>query len=102
MSIQNVQNVSSAPDYINQFIHTNRGDLENIYDEGIHNFQSGCLGFQCSQENNKMDVQFMNDDMMCEILPKDSWFNLKANIAEDKKLFFVMDQDRNSVFLIYI
>ena len=97
-----IQNISSAPDYINQFIHTNRTDLENIYDEGLNNFQSGCLGFQCSQENNKMDVQFMGDDAMCDILQKDSWFQLKDNIPVDKKLFFVMDQDKNSVFLIYI
>jgi hypothetical protein len=102
MSIQNVQNVSSAPDYINQFIHTNRTDLENIYEEGIHNFQSGCLGFQCSQETNKMNVQFMNDEMMCETLQKESWVCLKNNIPKDKKLFFVMDEDLNSVFLIYI
>jgi len=49
-----------------------------------------------------MDVQFMDDDAMCVILQKDSWFSLKDNIPEDKKLFFVMDQDKNSVFLIYI
>jgi len=97
-----IQNISSAPDYINRFIHVNREDLENIYDEGLNNFQSGCLGFKCSQEHNKMDVQFMDDDAMCDILQKDSWFSLKDNIPKDKKLFFVMDQDKNSVFLIYI
>ena len=98
--MSNIQNVSSSPDYINKFIHTNQKDLVNIYDEGIQNFQSGCLVFQCSQENNKMDVQFMNDEMMCNILQKDSWFQLKDNIPDDKKLLFIMDQDKNSIFLI--
>ena len=58
--------------------------------------------FQCSQEQNKMDVQFMNDEMMCEILEKESVQNLKNNICEDKKLFFIQDLDLNSVFLIQV
>ena len=101
-NMSNIQNISSAPDYINRFIHTNQEDLMNIYEEGIRNFESGCLGFQCSKETNKMDVQFMNDTMMCEILQKDPWFTLKGNIPDNKKLFFIMDQDQKSVFLIYI
>jgi len=100
--MSNIQNISSAPDYINQFIHTNTEDLMSIYEEGIQNFKSGCLGFQCSKETNKMDVQFMNDTAMCELLQEESWLNLKNNIPENKKLFFIMDQDQNSVFLIYV
>jgi len=49
-----------------------------------------------------MDVQFMNDTAMCELLQEESWLNLKNNIPENKKLFFIMDQDQNSVFLIYV
>ena len=49
-----------------------------------------------------MDVQFMNDEMMCEILEKESVMTLKNNIAEDKKLFFIQDLDMNSVFLIQV
>ena len=49
-----------------------------------------------------MDVQFMNDDMMLEMIQKDSWEQLKKSIPESKKLFFVKDIDLNSVFLIYI
>jgi hypothetical protein len=97
-----IQTVSSAPDYITTFIHGNLEKLQDIFDEGIQNFGSGCLGFQCSQETNKMDVGFMDDEMMCGMLEKDSWFALKDGIPESKKLFFVQDIDRNSVFLIYI
>ena len=100
-----IQHVDSAPDYIHKFIHMNMTDLCNIYDEGMDNnpeLEKGILCFQCSEKENKMDVQFMNDEMMCEIIQGDSLENLKKNIPDDKKLFFIMDQDINSVFLIYI
>ena len=32
----------------------------------------GILIFECSENNNKMDVQFANDEMMCQIFEKDS------------------------------
>ncbi len=100
-----IQNVDSAPDYIMKFIHTNMEQLCNIYDEGLNNnpgLEVGIMVFQCSQEQNKMDVQFMNDEMMCEIIAKESVMNLKNNIQKDKKLFFIQDLDLNSVFLIQI
>ena len=100
-----IQHVESAPDYIHKFIHSNMEQLCKIYDEGMYtnpDLEKGILCFQCSQENNKMDVQFMNDEMMSEIIQKDSLHSLKQNIPKDKKLFFIMDQDINSVFLIYI
>ena len=100
-----IQNVDSAPDYIMKFIHSNMEQLCKIYDEGLYNnpgLEKGIMVFQCSQENNKMDVQFMNDDMMCEILEKGSVQNLKNNIGENKKLFFIQDLDLNSVFLIQV
>ena len=103
--MSSIQNIDSAPDYIMKFIHMNMEQLCKIYDEGMYNnpeLDKGILVFQCSQENNKMDVQFMNDEMMCEILQKESVMNLKNNIEENKKLFFIQDLDLNSVFLIQV
>ena len=103
--MSSIQNVDSAPDYIMKFIHMNMEQLCKIYDEGMNNnpqLDKGIMVFQCSQENNKMDVQFCNDEMMCEILQKDSVQNLKNDIAEDKKLFFIQDLDLNSIFLIQV
>ena len=103
--MSNIQQVDSAPDYIQKFIHMNMEDLCTIYDEGMEanpDLKKGILLFQCSQETNKMDVQFMNDEMMCEIIEKDSYMTLKNNIPDNKKLFFIQDLDLNSVFLIYI
>lgn len=100
-----IQNVDSAPDYIMKFIHNNMEQLCKIYDEGLINnphLDKGIIVFQCSEESNKMDVQFMNDEMMCEILEKESVMNLKNNIQKDKKLFFIKDLDLNSVFLIQV
>tara|TARA_B100001769_G_C21682324_1_gene377827 strand:- start:30 stop:332 length:303 start_codon:yes stop_codon:yes gene_type:complete len=97
-----VHQIQSAPAYITTFIQGNMEQLLTIYTEGINNFKVGCLMFLCSQETNKMDVQFMGDEQMCEILQQESWEGLKNNIPEDKKLFFVKDIDINSVFLIYI
>ena len=103
--MSSIQNVDSAPDYIMKFIHMNMEQLCKIYDEGLNNnpeLDKGIMVFQCSEENNKMDVQFMNDEMMCEILEKESVMNLKNNIQKDKKLFFIRDLDLNSVFLIQV
>jgi len=101
----NIQNVDSCPDYINKFIHLNMEQLYKIYDEGMEinsKLEKGILFFLCSQEENKMDVQFMNDEMMCEILQKDSLMQLKSTIEENKKLLFIKDIDLNSIFLIQI
>lgn len=103
--MSSIQNVDSAPNYIMKFIHNNMEQLCKIYDEGLINnphLDKGIMVFQCSEENNKMDVQFMNDEMMCEILEKESVMNLKNNIQKDKKLFFIKDLDLNAVFLIQV
>ena len=97
-----VQNINSAPEYINIFIKNNLEKLTEIYDEGINNYKDGGVLFlKCSEEKNIMDVQFKNNEMMLEILEKNSWENLKSSI-QGKKLFIVNDIDKNSIFLIYI
>ena len=100
-----IQNIDSAPDYINKFIHMNMEQLCKIYDEGMINnpgLDKGIMLFQCSEENNKMDIQFMNDEMMSKIIEKESVQKLKTNIKNDKKLFFIQDLDLNVVFLIQV
>jgi len=100
-----IQNVDSAPSYIMKFIHSNMDDLCKIYDEGLTlnpDLEKGILCFICSEKDNKMDVQFMNDEMMCEILEKESVMNLKTSIQDNKKLLFIRDLDREAVFLIQI
>ena len=102
VSSSHIQTISSTPPYISSFINNNLEQLNKIYEEGLQAFECGILGFQCSQENNKMDVQFMNEQHICETMHPDSWGKLKQSIPEGKKLFMIMDQDINSVFLVYI
>lgn len=96
----NVQNVSSAPPYISNFINFNFTKLIEIYDQGQTNEGPGVLAFKCSQENNKMDVYYLNEINIIKEITKESWENLKK--STDKKIFMVNDLDNNSVFLIYI
>ena len=100
-----IQQINSCPDYISKFIQLNMEQLCKIYDEGMNlnpDLEKGILCFICSEKENKMDVQFMNDEMMCEIIQKDSLMQLKNTIEKNKKLLFIRDMDLNSVFLIQI
>ena len=100
-----IQQINSCPDYISKFIQLNMEQLCKIYDEGMNlnlDLEKGILCFLCSEKENKMNVQFMNDEMMIELVQQDSLKQLKSTIQKDKKLMFIMDQDINSVFLIQI
>ena len=96
-----IQNISSAPEYISKFINHNFTKLIEIYDEGINEFNTGVLSFKCSEKENKMDVFFMNEELILQMLQKESWEQLKNNL-NDKRLFFINDLDKSSIFLVYI
>ena len=103
MSSSTIQNVSSCPEYINTFIQHNLSKLMEIYDAGYENNEKeGCLGFMCNQEDNKMDVMFLNKESITGLMTADSWATLKLSIPEKKKLFFVKDEGLDAVFLLYI
>ena len=98
-----IQNVSSTPDYISNFINSNLEQLNNIHDGGMNEFKEGCLGLRCSEEKNTMDVFFMNRDLLIKNMSEESWDQLKNSLKERKKnLFLVNDLDRNAIFLVYI
>ena len=59
------------------------------------------LGFKCSQKNNKMDVFFMNEELIFNTIQKDSWEQIYV-INQKIKKFFVNDLDRNAIFMITI
>jgi len=97
-----IQHIDSAPDYITKFIRGNMEQLCKIYEEGLEQNSQGILGCKCSEKNNRMDIQFMNEEAILEMITKESWEPLKGSIPTDKKLMFVMDIDKDSVFLIYV
>ena len=96
-----IQNIDSTPPYINDFLKKNMEQLIQIHDEGKQEHGIGCLGFKCSEEENTMDVFYMNEETMLTMLQKESWEQLKTTI-NDKKLFLVNDLDKNALFLVYV
>jgi len=96
-----IQNIGSTPAYISSFLKQNMDSLLEIYETGMKEHIEGCLGFKCSEKDNKMDVFFMNKEVMCSNVSLESWEQLKLSM-EHKKLFFINDIDKNAVFLVYI
>ena len=99
--MSNIQNIESTPPHISEFLKKNMDQLINIHDEGKQEHGDGCLGFKCSQTDNKMDVFYMNESTIISMMENESWQQLK-NTMNGKKLFFVNDLDKKSIFLIYI
>ncbi len=97
-----IQNISSAPQYITKFISGNLEQINKIYEEGLVDNPEGILGCKCSEEDDRMDIQFMNEEMILEMITKESWEPLKGSIPEGKKLMFIMDLDLDSIFLINV
>ena len=98
----NIQNIQSAPGYITTFIRGNIEKLGEIYNEGLISNSEGILTCICSEKDNRIDIQFMNETMILEMITKETWEPLKETIEENKKLMFIKDLDLNSIFLIYI
>ena len=94
----NIQNVDSCPEYISKFLKDNMEQLINIYDAGSSNFGDGGLGLNCSLKENKMDVFYMDLDLLKKTVG-DVWESIKR---EEKKIFLVNDSDGYGNFLIYI
>lgn len=96
-----IQNIESTPNYISNFLKTNMEQLCNIHDKGKQEHGIGCLGLKCSENENTMDVFYMNEINLIQTLKQESWEQLKTTIGE-KRLFLINDLDLNSIFLIYI
>jgi len=97
----NVQNVSSVPSHIDEFLKSNNKKLQEIYDEGIKVLGDGFLSFKCKKSENKMDVLFLNEEQILANFPKETWENLKRTRGH-KKIFMIEDLDINSMFIVYI
>ena len=95
----NVQNVSSLPEYIDNFIQFNKNKLIEIYNEGLKVHNSGLLYFQCDKDNNTVDVFFLEPGKIMEMISQESWEQLKID-ARDKKIFFIKESDR--IFIVKI
>ena len=97
-----IHHVDTMPRYISNFISGNLEQVNKIYEEGLLNNSEGILGCKCSEKDNRMDIQFMNEEMILEMITKETWEPYKQNIPEGKKLMYIMDLDLNSIFLVTI
>ena len=97
-----VKQISRGPEYIMNFINFNMTKLNEIYKEGIETHTTGVLGFKCSKKENKMDVFFMSEPVICTYIQKDCWKQWQQNTPTGKKLFLVHDLDINSIFFITV
>tara|TARA_B100000035_G_C20997612_1_gene553266 strand:- start:1021 stop:1317 length:297 start_codon:yes stop_codon:yes gene_type:complete len=97
----NVQNVSTVPSHIDDFIKGNLEQLNKIYQEGFDLLGDGILSFKCQKSENKMDVKYMCEEEIIHSLSRDNWEQIKFNRGE-KKLFLIEDYDINSMFFVYI
>ena len=102
MASTKIQNIGSCPDYIQNFISNHMDQLIQIHDEGMQEFNEGCLGLLCNEETNKMDVMFLHLQSLSSFITAETWYGIKNNIPEGKRLFLVKDEILNSIFLLYI
>ena len=96
-----VQNVSTVPSHIDDFIQGNLEQLNKIYQEGFDSLGDGALSFKCQKSENKMDVKFLCEEEIIHSFTKDNWEQIKVARGE-KKLFLIEDYDMNSLFIVYI
>ena len=95
----NIQNITSLPEYIDNFIKFNKEKLLEIYEREINLKKEGFLYFKCNQEENNVDVFFLETDNILKMMNKETWEQLKTNRGE-QKLFFI--QDSRNTFIIYL
>lgn len=97
-----IKHVDIMPEYIKSFIQSNKEQLSNIYEVGYQNNNNeGCLGMNCSIETNKMDVFFMNNDLILNHITSETYEKIKSD-SNDKSIYLINDLDINSLFIIYI
>ena len=95
----NIQNINSLPEFIDKFIKFNLDKLIEIYKEGINTHKEGLLYFQCDKDENKVDVFFLFHEKILELITKESWEQLKIDVA-DKKIFLIKESDRMFILKI--
>ena len=84
-----IYNVDSCPEYISNFLKLNMEQLMNIYDAGMSNYGTGCLSLNCNLKENKMDVFYMDIELLKKTIG-DIWETIKK---EDQKIFLINDID---------
>ena len=77
-----IKNIESTPSYISEFLNRHMDSLIHIHDEGMKEHGDGCLGFKCSENDNKMDVFYMDRDTILTTISEESWEQIKISMND--------------------
>ena len=95
----NIQNISTIPPHLDEFIKKNHKDLNDIYEKSKEEQGDGLLSLKSDEANNDVKVFYMDENAILENFPKETWENLKSQRG-DKKIFII--ESNNNMFILYI
>jgi DNA-binding protein YbaB len=100
----NVQNISSLPKYLSNFINTNHEQLDNIYKESREQVGPGILSFKVDGSDNRVDVKYMPDEELLQSMDREALEGLyrQAKQNGDKKIYLIEDKGKSAMFIVYI
>ena len=100
----NVQNISSLPSYLSNFINSNHEQLYDIYMKSKEEVGPGILSFKVSGSDNRVDVKYMPEQELLQSLSPEMWEGLKRQAIDngDKKIYLIEDMEKSSMFIVYI
>lgn len=95
---------TAPPCYINNFIESNKNELETIYNNESNN-KEGFLFLNCDEPTNNVDVSFLDsnqyDSIFSDTNTYKTWESIK-NDAGDNKIFVIKDNTYNLLIILYI
>jgi len=100
----NVQNISSLPSYLSNFINSNHEQLNDIYMKSKEQVGPGILSFKVSDSDNRVDVKYMPEQELLHSLSEEMLEGLKRQAKDngDKKIYLIEDIEKSSMFIVYI
>ena len=88
--------MDQIPDYVNIFMTNNKEQLDKIYKEHIEK-SFGILNINIDNENNKVDVFFVNEEKLIERYDKEYVDEIK-----NERFYQVYDKKSNNMFILNI
>ena len=100
----NIQNISSLPTYLSQFVNTNHEQLNDIYMESREQVGPGILSFKVDGTDNRVDVKYMPDEELLQSMDREALEGLyrQAKQNGDKKIYLIEDKGKSAMFIVYI
>ena len=100
----NIQNISSLPPYLSQFVNTNHEQLNDIYMKSREHVGPGILSFKVNGSDNRVDVKYMPEEEILQSMDREALEGLyrQAKQNGDKKIYLIEDIQISYVYCLYI